>query len=105
MFFFLIPMKHNPTKFGEFLTRIANFNPLPSDSKRKQMLDSLQQELEAKALAQVEQKVRQVYDEITNHVREIRILRHKERQLLTKIKEAEKKAEDILLGKDLEELA
>lgn len=89
--------QNKSSQFAQFLTKLAESKDSPVSSG---VLDSLKAKLEKERAEKVEMKLRRVFENIEGHVSEIRRYRKAVRENLDLIEKLEKKAENIIAGKD-----
>lgn len=95
-------MKNNniTAKFGQFLTQLANDTSVPDIGNT--FLKEMQEKLRQERRTEIENKLKSIFQEIQTKVTFIRGLRRNERAALAEIKSLEKRAEDVLAGRDVE---
>jgi putative heme degradation protein len=87
--------------FGNFLSDLAK---RPTAAVNSSVLDGIKAKIEAEQAAKVETRIRQIFNAIEAEVRELRSIRKKEAACKERIKVYEKQAQNIVDGKEADDL-
>ncbi len=85
--------------FGEFLNNLAN----SADAATSETLAELQKKMQLEKQAQIEDKLRQVFNHMQEKVNTLRLVRKQEKAVLAELKDLQERANKIAAGEETDE--